>query len=376
MLSSAAGNGHDGRARQAGVTQRHDHRMDRPQPSRKPTQGNAALLVFPVSVLLAFLVLAALYESWVLPLAVILIVSDVHALGTGWRESSMAATTTTFVQVGLVVLMGPRLQERDPDRRVLRANSNPKARASSRPRLEACRLRFAAHRDDFSGLHRRHESRWCSRTAPVPRCASATGVTVFAGMIGVTPVRPVPDAGVLCRPAQAWSGRKLIRPRRGRSVARVKPKSAWAGGRQLLAHLCRLARCTKSSAIWGTPDAPANVYREGQPLNPLRSSTAQRSIVGNVGLLFPQGGAYLTVQKHEMPGHEPGNSVWARGPAEMLADQCARGSGRNLELDHLGQGSLASFPCGMASGSRWWSTDRGPFQPAFGSSMRPSIHLA
>src|SRR5712675_1020017 len=41
---------------------------------QEATQGNAALLVFPVSVLLAFLVLAALYESWVLPLAVILIV--------------------------------------------------------------------------------------------------------------------------------------------------------------------------------------------------------------------------------------------------------------------------------------------------------------
>ncbi|WP_245223037.1 multidrug efflux RND transporter permease subunit, partial [Pseudomonas gingeri] len=36
--------------------------------------GNTALLVFPLCVLLAFLVLAALYESWSLPLAVILIV--------------------------------------------------------------------------------------------------------------------------------------------------------------------------------------------------------------------------------------------------------------------------------------------------------------
>ncbi|MEQ9510112.1 MAG: efflux RND transporter permease subunit, partial [Alloalcanivorax xenomutans] len=38
------------------------------------TQGNAALVVFPLAILLVFLVLAALYESWVLPLAVILIV--------------------------------------------------------------------------------------------------------------------------------------------------------------------------------------------------------------------------------------------------------------------------------------------------------------
>ncbi|HCP03483.1 MAG TPA: multidrug efflux RND transporter permease subunit, partial [Pseudomonas sp.] len=37
-------------------------------------QGSAALVVFPVALLLVFLVLAALYESWVMPLAVILIV--------------------------------------------------------------------------------------------------------------------------------------------------------------------------------------------------------------------------------------------------------------------------------------------------------------
>src|SRR5690606_8092197 len=38
------------------------------------SQGNAAMVVFPLALLLVFLVLAALYESWVMPLAVILIV--------------------------------------------------------------------------------------------------------------------------------------------------------------------------------------------------------------------------------------------------------------------------------------------------------------
>src|SRR5260370_40620311 len=36
--------------------------------------GNTAIVVFPLSVLVVFLALAALYESWSLPLAVILIV--------------------------------------------------------------------------------------------------------------------------------------------------------------------------------------------------------------------------------------------------------------------------------------------------------------
>ena len=41
---------------------------------QEASQGKAALLVFPIAILLAFLVLAALYESWTLLLAVILIV--------------------------------------------------------------------------------------------------------------------------------------------------------------------------------------------------------------------------------------------------------------------------------------------------------------
>lgn len=72
---------------------------------QQSTQGNAALIVFPMSVLLAFLVLAALYESWTLPLAVILIVpmTMLSALFGVWLTGG---DNNVFVQVGLVVLMG------------------------------------------------------------------------------------------------------------------------------------------------------------------------------------------------------------------------------------------------------------------------------
>src|SRR5258708_18880543 len=72
---------------------------------QEATQGNAALLVFPVSVLLAFLVLAALYESWVLPLAVILIV-PMCMLSALAGVKLYGSHNNTFVQVRLVVLMG------------------------------------------------------------------------------------------------------------------------------------------------------------------------------------------------------------------------------------------------------------------------------
>jgi len=68
-------------------------------------QGNAALIVFPLSVLLVFLVLAALYESWTLPLAIILIVPMcvLFAL-TGVKLAG--GDNNIFVQIGLAVLMG------------------------------------------------------------------------------------------------------------------------------------------------------------------------------------------------------------------------------------------------------------------------------
>lgn len=68
-------------------------------------EGATLLLVFPLSVLLAFLVLAAQYESWSLPLVVILIVplSVLAAMGGVWATSG---DNNIFTQVGLVVLAG------------------------------------------------------------------------------------------------------------------------------------------------------------------------------------------------------------------------------------------------------------------------------
>ncbi|KND58704.1 RND efflux system, inner membrane transporter CmeB [Candidatus Paraburkholderia schumanniana] len=67
--------------------------------------GNAALWVFPISVLLVFLVLAALYESLTLPLAVILIVpiSILSALVGVWLTGG---DNNIFTQIGLMVLVG------------------------------------------------------------------------------------------------------------------------------------------------------------------------------------------------------------------------------------------------------------------------------
>ena len=67
--------------------------------------GNTAVLVFPLSVLLVFLVLASLYESLTLPLAVIMIVPMVllSAITGVWLSGS---DNNIFTQIGLIVLVG------------------------------------------------------------------------------------------------------------------------------------------------------------------------------------------------------------------------------------------------------------------------------
>src|SRR5919106_4214876 len=67
--------------------------------------GNTALIVFPLCVLLVLLVLAAQYESWSLPLAVILIVPMclLSAITGVWLSRG---DNNVFTQIGFLVLVG------------------------------------------------------------------------------------------------------------------------------------------------------------------------------------------------------------------------------------------------------------------------------
>jgi multidrug efflux pump len=68
-------------------------------------KGDTTLLVFGLSVLVAFLVLAALYESWLLPLAIVLIVPMCLLCAvTGLLVTYL--DLNIFSQIGLVVLVG------------------------------------------------------------------------------------------------------------------------------------------------------------------------------------------------------------------------------------------------------------------------------
>src|SRR5437667_10183680 len=102
--------------------------------------GNTAMLVFLLAVVLVFLVLAAQYESWALPLAVILVVPMCLLCSiAGVLLAHM--DINIFTQVGFVVLVG--LACKNAILIVEFAKSRREAGADRKQAtLEACKLRL------------------------------------------------------------------------------------------------------------------------------------------------------------------------------------------------------------------------------------------
>jgi multidrug efflux pump len=102
--------------------------------------GNAAMIAFGLAVVFVFLVLAAQYESWSLPLAVILVVPMCllcSLTGVLWGEMDV----TIFTQIGFVVLVG--LASKNAILIVEFAKQRREAGVAARPAiLEACQLRL------------------------------------------------------------------------------------------------------------------------------------------------------------------------------------------------------------------------------------------
>jgi len=147
------------------------------------TQGNAALIVFPVSILLVFLVLAALYESWILPLAIILIVpmSVLFALSS---VSLLGGDNNIFVQIGLAVLIGLACKNAILIVEFAR-ELEFEGRTPMQAAIEACHLRLRPIIMTSVAF--------IAGVIPMVFASGAgaevrhvMGVTVFAGMIGVT----------------------------------------------------------------------------------------------------------------------------------------------------------------------------------------------
>ena len=145
--------------------------------------GNSAFLVFPLAILLVFLVLAAQYESLTLPLAIILIVPmGILAAMTG--VFIHGGDNNVFTQIGLIVLVGLSAKNAilivEFARELEFAGRTPVQAAieASRLRLRPILMTSLAFIMGVLPL--------VLSTGAGSEMRSAMGVAVFAGMIGVT----------------------------------------------------------------------------------------------------------------------------------------------------------------------------------------------
>ncbi|PAS98449.1 MAG: multidrug efflux RND transporter permease subunit [Candidatus Dactylopiibacterium carminicum] len=150
---------------------------------QKILAGNAGIWVFPISLLLVFLVLAAQYESLTLPLAVILIVpmSILAALGGVYLTGG---DNNIFTQIGLIVLVGLACKnailivEFARELELQGATPIQAAIDASRLRLRPILMTSAAFIMGVIPL--------VASTGAGAEMRHAMGVAVFFGMLGVT----------------------------------------------------------------------------------------------------------------------------------------------------------------------------------------------
>ncbi|WP_193369220.1 efflux RND transporter permease subunit [Pelagibius marinus] len=145
--------------------------------------GNTAVFIFALSVLFVFLALAAQYESWSLPLAIILIV-PMSVLSALLGITLRGFDNNILTQVGLIVLVGLAAKNA-----ILIVEFAKQAEDNGDSAVEAvvkaCRLRLrpilmTAFAFILGVLP------MAIATGPGAEMRQALGVTVFSGMLGVT----------------------------------------------------------------------------------------------------------------------------------------------------------------------------------------------
>jgi len=146
--------------------------------------GNTAVYIYPLCLLLVFLVLAAQYESFRLPLAIILIVPMclLFAITGVWLKGS---DNNIFTQIGLIVLVGLACKNAILIVEFAKHKQDEEGLTAIQAAIEACRLRLRpilmTSIAFIAGVFPLVKSHGAGA-----EMRQAMGIAVFSGMIGVT----------------------------------------------------------------------------------------------------------------------------------------------------------------------------------------------
>ena len=220
--------------------------------------GNTAMYVFLLAIVCVFLALSALYESWSLPLAVILVVPlcllcSVAGVLFTHRDVNI------FVQIGLVVLVGLACKNA-----ILVVEYAKQLHQEGRPRFEATQggvpAAAAADPDDLVRLHlRRHsaDDRLGGRGGDAP----VAGDRRLQRHARRDAVRHLPDAGVLLRHPGLGETRlfasvavqRLVSCSLGGLLGAGRPASCWANSASSVFPGAAARRRQRRRASWYWP---------------------------------------------------------------------------------------------------------------------------
>jgi HAE1 family hydrophobic/amphiphilic exporter-1 len=173
--------------------------------------GNTAIYVFILAVVFVFLALAAQYESWVMPLSIMLIVPMCVLAALG-GISLMHMQKDILVEIGLIVLVGLAAKNAILIVEFARRIEGQEHKTPVEAVIEACRLRLrpilmTAFAFILGVLP------LAIATGPGAEMRQSLGVAVFAGMLGVTAI------GLFFTPVFYVALRLLV-------LRKAKPKAA------------------------------------------------------------------------------------------------------------------------------------------------------
>ena len=190
----------DGGDRRQDAADRHLLSSGPSSPIRSAAPAMPRSIIFGLSVLFVFLALAAQYESWVLPFAIVLVVPlGVLAALLGVRFRGL--DNNILVQIGLIVLIGLAAKNAILIVEFAR-QAQERGLSAAEAAVEACRLRLRPILMTAFAFILGVVPLMIA-TGPGAEMRQSLGTAVFSGMLGVTLRRPVPDAGVLRHAADA-----------------------------------------------------------------------------------------------------------------------------------------------------------------------------